>query len=411
MNLIKHLKVKIEGNRVIVKQNKGMPGVYRVIDLLGNCDTDIRIIGQANTHGVFRLFVCNMRTNEIMETDNKYAIGREKTTIEYKLLVAVPGKYKIGLLAYGSKVNDYMTIDQFTVYDSTNQCELTDNTNQCELTDNTKHVVPRVDKVVHMKPILSNNKKIPFNGKIKTINNFKELGIQQVKISRSISNFKRIKQKYNLSDYVDKTSPCLFFGMYSSFDLSALKKHNGPKYVMWGGTDLDSRLQRTKRMIKGLGSVDNICYISISDDLSIRMNMYLMKYYQIDFTLLNDIIFRPIDIKDRGSKIYIYNGYSPNHESRYGKNIYIQVMKRLPEFEYVTSNCLKVSYESMPGIYKQCFIGLRLTEYDGNANTVQEFQAMELPIIHNQSVYGIRWKTVDDVVNIINNEYQKINNI
>ena len=35
------------------------------------------------------------------------------------------------------------------------------------------------------------------------------------------------------------------------------------------------------------------------------------------------------------------------------------------------------------------FYYLRLTFKDGNANTVQEFEAMKIPIIHNQSEYGI----------------------
>ena len=42
--------------------------------------------------------------------------------------------------------------------------------------------------------------------------------------------------------------------------------------------------------------------------------------------------------------------------------------------------------EKMPEIYEQCY-GLRLTEHDGNANTVKEFEAMQIPIIHNQSEY------------------------
>ena len=37
----------------------------------------------------------------------------------------------------------------------------------------------------------------------------------------------------------------------------------------------------------------------------------------------------------------------------------------------------------MPNVYSKCFIGLRLTDEDGNANTVQEFNSMEIPIIFN----------------------------
>ena len=41
----------------------------------------------------------------------------------------------------------------------------------------------------------------------------------------------------------------------------------------------------------------------------------------------------------------------------------------------------------MPDIYKKCFIGLRLTQYDGNANTVQKFEN-EYSNYHNLSLYG-----------------------
>lgn len=55
----------------------------------------------------------------------------------------------------------------------------------------------------------------------------------------------------------------------------------------------------------------------------------------------------------------------------------------------------------MPNIYKQCFIMLRLTHNDGNANSVQECQSMNIPVIHNQSNYGLKWKNVEDIVNHI----------
>ena len=41
---------------------------------------------------------------------------------------------------------------------------------------------------------------------------------------------------------------------------------------------------------------------------------------------------------------------------------------------------------------------LRLTSYDGNANSVQECEAMNIPVVHNQSKYGLKWKTADDVI-------------
>ena len=58
-------------------------------------------------------------------------------------------------------------------------------------------------------------------------------------------------------------------------------------------------------------------------------------------------------------------------------------MDKLPEYKFIFSNSLNTTNDKMYDIYKECFIGLRLTDHDGNANTVQEFKEMNIPIIHN----------------------------
>ena len=73
-------------------------------------------------------------------------------------------------------------------------------------------------------------------------------------------------------------------------------------------------------------------------------------------------------------------------------------MQRLPQYKYILSNKTSVEHDFMPDVYKQCFIMLRLTTHDGNANSVQECEAMGIPVIHNQSDYGLKWETVDDVI-------------
>ena len=57
-----------------------------------------------------------------------------------------------------------------------------------------------------------------------------------------------------------------------------------------------------------------------------------------------------------------------------------------------------MQHHDMPEVYKKCCIGLRLTAHDGNANTVQEFESMSIPIVHNQSEYGLKWRTAEDVI-------------
>jgi hypothetical protein len=73
-------------------------------------------------------------------------------------------------------------------------------------------------------------------------------------------------------------------------------------------------------------------------------------------------------------------------------------MKELPQFNYILSHKLNVPYNKMPDIYAKCFIVLRLTHLDGNANTAQECEVMNIPIVHNQSDYGLKWKSKQDVI-------------
>ena len=96
------------------------------------------------------------------------------------------------------------------------------------------------------------------------------------------------------------------------------------------------------------------------------------------------------------------NGFTKGNEIIYGEKIYKEVVKRLPEFKFIYSNELNLPYEEMPKIYEECFIGLRLTEHDGNANMVQELKEMNIPVVHNQSDYGFKWENVDNIIRYIN---------
>ena len=59
----------------------------------------------------------------------------------------------------------------------------------------------------------------------------------------------------------------------------------------------------------------------------------------------------------------------------------------------------------MPDLYNSVFIVLRLTSQDGNANTVQECEAMNIPVVHNISKYGLKYKNIDDIIKHINHAY------
>lgn len=223
--------------------------------------------------------------------------------------------------------------------------------------------------------------------------------VKQGYVSNGLLTFEeRFMNKFQLSTITNNHEPCLFFGVYSDKDLLTIKNHQGLKYIIWGGEDININKFHCLETIKELHKLHNIIHISISENIYNRLNSLHISAILVNFNLVRKNLFFPIPKNDLGNKIMIFNGQTLGREQIYGESLYIQVMKKLPQYEYILSNQLNVPYKEMPKIYNQCFVMLRLTKNDGNANSVQECECMNIPVIHNQSNYGLKWKNVDDIV-------------
>lgn len=221
---------------------------------------------------------------------------------------------------------------------------------------------------------------------------------KQFYISDCLKQFEvRFKKKFNLNNYNNINETSIFFGVYNINDIYKIKQHKSHKYIIFGGSDVDYN-----KSINILKKLNNITFLSISHDIENRLNSKNINNIYINFSLLDNNLFKPIQKEELGKCIFIYNGYYKNLEKNYGKEYYEEVMKKLPNYEYILSNTLNEPYENMPNIYKKCFIILRLTSNDGNANTIQEAEALGIPAVHNQSEYGLKWKIIDDIINYIN---------
>jgi hypothetical protein len=230
--------------------------------------------------------------------------------------------------------------------------------------------------------------------------------IKQLRTSDCMTHFKdRFKDFYKLKEYEDENINTVYFGVYSTTDINNIKNMKNTKYIIFGGTDVDLILGN-KELKKLFDEIDNKIILYISENINDRLKYYGYKdaiKFNLDLTDKN--IFKKPEIL--GDSIFIYNGFSKGLEHLYGKDTYEEIIKRNPNFNYIFSNNLNVKNEEMYNIYKKCFIGLRLTASDGNANMVKEMECMEIPVIHNHSNYGLKWKTVVDVENLIH----KNNNI
>lgn len=235
--------------------------------------------------------------------------------------------------------------------------------------------------------------------------NITHFNVKYVHVSDSLNHFKeRLTNKFKLKECdLESQKTSFFFGMYTKKDVENIETYKGKVLLIFGGSDL--------HMIRLLKRRDNIYLIFISKNLLERYlnfaKVYNLNYLfmRIHLNMVDTSIFKPI-VGKYGKSIYIYDGFK-NSDLKRRTNIYNidtinKVKKILPTFNYIHSSDEIVEYKDMPTIYKKCFIGLRLTLADGNANTVQEFEAMKIPIIHNQSDYGIKWKNEYDIANIIN---------
>lgn len=236
-------------------------------------------------------------------------------------------------------------------------------------------------------------------------NYFSQNNIFNLSTSFSLQHFHyRVKTKYNMKNYNPNENHILQFGCYSDPELNRLKNHKGIKYMMWGGTDADITVERNKKRIPAILAIPDLIHLAISKNMEERLIKLGVYPILIEFNLVDEKLFKPKtqEEKTKANSIFIYNGFTKGKEWIYQEKIYKEVMKELPNEKYIFSNELNLPYQKMPEIYKKCYIGLRLTYNDGNANTVQEFEAMKIPIIHNQSNYGLKWDSVKDIIEHIN---------
>ena len=215
----------------------------------------------------------------------------------------------------------------------------------------------------------------------------------------------RFMARFDFNEYNSLNEPCIFFGVYTDEDLALIMNHKDLKIIIFGGSDINLDQNHNKNTIDLLKTVDNIIFISISECIYTRLKSIQINSIYYILNLVDKNLFKYVDGSKKSNTIYIYNGQIEGREYLYGKKYYDMVILKLNSngytFNYIYSNKLNINHENMPEIYNKCFVMLRLTKYDGNANSVQECEAMKIPVIHNQSNYGLKWKNAEDICNMI----------
>lgn len=227
--------------------------------------------------------------------------------------------------------------------------------------------------------------------------------IKQIYISSHYNFFgEKIKKKYQLVPYKNINEPAIFFGFMDS-DFSVLNKHKSLAIIIFGGSDITLNM-RNKKLINILKKDNSRC-VAISNWIEKDLKKIDLKPYRIKFHLLSSNFFYP---KELGKNIYVYS----NGTNKYGDNIIKKLIKKLPKYNFIIADAKKYTQQKLLNIYHSCFIGLRLTTHDGNANTVQELGLCGIKCIHNgDSPNAIHWNKIEDIIEAIQNESQNIGKI
>jgi predicted O-methyltransferase YrrM len=237
----------------------------------------------------------------------------------------------------------------------------------------------------------------------KKINNSSK--IEQVCLPQEINFFKEnLIKRYNLLEYNDIEKPTLFFGLRNQGSL--IDNHKGLKLLL-PSSPID---------IPKIKNYENVIFIC-SDKYELPPNI---KRKSLTPEIKDYNIFTPTPL---GDKIYLYSGFQ-NGWNLKNNNLINEIQKRI-NYEIITTshsdltnyydiNYLKTNY------YDKSFINLNLTNFHGLATTIELGLMGRKTIIKNININSIQridfpnfiyYETIDDIVEIINEESKKIGTI
>lgn len=231
-----------------------------------------------------------------------------------------------------------------------------------------------------------------------------KMKIRQSFISSAVQSFgKMFLDKYRLSQYHSRYSPSIFFGCYGGLrkDIPTLKKHQSLAVVIWRGHDAECISKNIKKY-KFLFQT-NIKHIAISSFIEKDLSRFGFEFTSLPISSVN---LQSFPVCPLGNSVYYYTDYQ--RPGVYGGETFVQVKRKLPEYDFIICSKKTMSSKNIYDTYKKCFIGLRLTPHDGLSNTVIELGLMGRKCLWNGNLpNAIPYSSVDDIVAAIRAEHKK----
>ena len=226
----------------------------------------------------------------------------------------------------------------------------------------------------------------------------KPVTIEQMRVAPGLSFFKeKLLKKYGLKDYTDINKPCIFNGLYTMQDYMSLINHKSHKTVVWCGSDAQ---YLNKDLIQQAGKIR---HIAKSKFISETLDKHNIPHILLPVTPTSPV---KNYLPKKGENIYFYHG---EDRKKYGGDL-VDIIKEKTDYNIIEASSGTYSESELQNVYKSCFMGLRLTKHDGLPNTVLEMGLMGRHCIHNGNTpNSLNYKSVEDIINHINNEYNNRN--
>ena len=224
------------------------------------------------------------------------------------------------------------------------------------------------------------------------INNYWDFNIDFTSIYKNCYFSNKIQQyvkndickKYGLIEEIGE--PIVYFTEFNEDDCEKILNYNNLIFLIWIKIGQSNKIKLIKKKT-------NIIHYASTKYLLKTLKNYRINANLFEINVDPPEIFKPVQKK--GSKILLCDS----------QKYYNELVNILPEYEFIFSNKYNLlDHTIAEELYSQCFIVLRLTDYDGFLPLVNELKAMNIPLVHNFSDYGLKWETIEDVkAHILNN--------